>query len=61
MTGVQTCALPIYDGDDTLIGGGATDKIAGGDGTNNLTSNSASEIDEAFVINASLLALLNPI
>ena len=49
------------DGDDTISGGASTDKIAGGEGTNNLNSNSASEIDETFVLAPALLALLNPL
>lgn len=48
------------DGDDTLVGGGSTDKVGGGDGVNVLSSNSAAEIDEAFVLSPALLALLTP-
>ncbi len=49
------------DGDDTVAGNGGTNKVSGGDGTDVLSVNSPSEIDEAFVLDAAILALLTPV
>lgn len=49
------------DGDDTVAGGTGTNKVAGGDGVNLLSVNSSAEIDEAFVLDAAILALLTPV